>query len=86
MYYSNSTNTSMNLAHLLPSETLFIEPKSSWIPLFSTLRKTALRFDCESSASFRCANDYCIHQRFDCDGINNCGDFTDEIGCDKMGK
>ncbi|PRD21848.1 UNVERIFIED_CONTAM: hypothetical protein NCL1_50667 [Trichonephila clavipes] len=42
MYYSNSTNTSMNLAHLLPSETLFIEPKSSWIPLFSTLRKTAL--------------------------------------------
>ncbi|GFY59741.1 uncharacterized protein TNIN_62451, partial [Trichonephila inaurata madagascariensis] len=49
-------------------------------------RKSTSGFDCESSASFRCANDYCIHQRFDCDGINNCGDFTDEIGCDKMGK
>ncbi|GBL93763.1 hypothetical protein AVEN_166799-1 [Araneus ventricosus] len=30
---------------------------------------------------FRCANSYCIHRRYVCDGINNCGDFSDESDC-----
>ncbi|GFU50095.1 uncharacterized protein NPIL_629821 [Nephila pilipes] len=47
-------------------------------------QKSTSGFDCESKTSFRCANDYCIHQRFVCDGINNCGDFSDEIGCDNV--
>ncbi|GFR02880.1 uncharacterized protein TNCT_728171 [Trichonephila clavata] len=60
-------------------------PVTCLLEIYTWYLKPRSGFDCESSASFRCANDYCIHQRFDCDGINNCGDFTDEIGCDKIG-
>ena len=29
---------------------------------------------------FQCAGKWCIPQKFICDGINNCGDNSDEVG------
>ncbi|XP_055926425.1 low-density lipoprotein receptor-related protein 10-like isoform X1 [Argiope bruennichi] len=35
---------------------------------------------------FRCENNYCINARYVCDGINNCGDFSDEIDCQQIAR
>ena len=34
-----------------------------------------------SSAQFQCANGDCIPQYFVCDGLNECGDNSDENNC-----
>ena len=33
------------------------------------------------SQNFKCDNQNCINKRLVCDGINNCGDKSDEKGC-----
>lgn len=35
---------------------------------------------CQSN-QFQCANKYCIDNTWHCDGFNNCGDNSDETGC-----
>ena len=34
--------------------------------------------DCPTTASFPCDNQWCIHEELKCDGIDHCGDNSDE--------
>ncbi|XP_064649717.1 low-density lipoprotein receptor-related protein 2-like [Lineus longissimus] len=36
---------------------------------------------CNSSVEFHCDNDICIEKGWRCDGENDCGDGSDEVGC-----
>ncbi|KAG8178558.1 hypothetical protein JTE90_023250 [Oedothorax gibbosus] len=57
-------------------------PSSAGLIGFS-LSFTAIKTnaDCDTRYGFLCQNSYCIHKRFQCDGVNNCGDFSDEQKC-----
>lgn len=42
-----------------------------------------LKRQCDGAGANTCGNGNCYDKREKCDGINDCGDFTDETGCDK---
>uniref|UniRef100_T1JGI2 CUB domain-containing protein n=1 Tax=Strigamia maritima TaxID=126957 RepID=T1JGI2_STRMM len=40
----------------------------------------------ECTPSHQCRNKICMHDDWRCNGINNCGDFSDEENCDSFGR
>lgn len=59
----------------------FLENVKSNASVINVLFSFFAATQCDKRFGFECDNGYCIHTRLQCDGNNNCGDFSDEQSC-----
>lgn len=76
------------ITHML-NLSVFILCPEPLCPLLSSLSSFSARvlgkFQCPPTRAFRCQNDrVCLQVSKRCDGVNNCGDNSDELNCRKL--
>lgn len=70
------------IAFFFPFSPVFLS--SSFFPSLSV--QLLGKFQCPPTRAFRCQNDrVCLQVSRRCDGVNNCGDNSDELNCRKLG-
>ena len=66
------------LGHILYFKVNIIQTKHD-----KDVNKYGYQLECDSNHEFQCVNiQRCIKKSWKCDGINDCGDNSDEFGCE----